>query len=158
MKSRRSPLVKRGLVSAAVGGVALAALTMGVADANPSPSNTLGFAPITTAALPCSAAGLIQFANDTNNHPVTPTQLMQAGDPATPVNAPASSNAVGRVNDMIALSPDNKYLFTSSENSIPTENGVGSAGSDGITRLTLSGKDAGKAEILADKVSGGSNV
>jgi hypothetical protein len=145
-------------VTGAAGTVALAALTMGAAHADPSPADDLGFTPITANALPCSANGLMQFANDKNNHAVVPTQLMQAGDPATPVNAPASSNAVGRVNDMIALSPDNKYLFTSSENSIPTENGIGSAGSDGITRLTLSGKDAGKAEILADNVSGGSNV
>ena len=34
---------------------------------------------------------LAQFANDIKNRPVTPTELMQAGDPATPVNAPASS-------------------------------------------------------------------
>ena len=154
----KRPLVKRALVSSAVGAVTLAALTMGTAHADQSTANNLGFTPITTGALACSANGLMQFANDTNNHAVTPTQLMQAGDPATPVNAPASSTAVGRVNDMIALSPDGKYLFTSSENSIPTENGVGSPGSDGITRLTLSGKDAGKAEILADNVSGGSNV
>ena len=158
MKRRRGRLTKRAVVSAVVGGVALAALSMGTAHGNPSTANNLGFTPITTGALACSANGLMQFANDKNSHSVTPTQLMQAGDPATPVNAPGSSNAVGRVNDMIALSPDNKYLFTSSENSIPTENGVGSAGSDGITRRTLSGKDAGKAEILADNVSGGTNV
>ena len=157
MKRPRSSLTKRALVSATVGGVALAALSMGAAHADPSTANNLGFTPITTGALACSANGLIQFANDKNNHPVTPTQLMQAGDPATPVNAPASSNAVGRVNDMIALSPDNKSLFTSSENTIPTENGVGSAGSDGITRLVLSGKNHGTAQILADNVDGAGN-
>jgi secreted PhoX family phosphatase len=82
---------------------------------------------------------------------------MQAGDPATPVNAPATSNKVGRVNDMIAISPDGQYLFTPSENSIPTENGIGTDGSDGITRLTLKGPAAGKKEILVDNVDASGN-
>ena len=119
----------------------------------------LGFRPITSNALPCTANGYIRFADRPNGQPMTPTLLMQAGDPATPVNAPATSNAVGRVNDMIALSPDGRYLFTPSENSIPTENGIGVPGSDGITRLTLKGPNKGKKEILADNVDAtGANV
>lgn len=137
----------------AFGSVALVALTAtNAAHASPRDTPRLGFVPITSNALPCSTSGLIQFANDSANQPLTPTKLMQAGDPATPVNAPASSNKVGRVNDMIALSPDGRYLFTPSENSIPTENGIGVAGSDGITRLTLKGPNQGKKEILANNV------
>jgi hypothetical protein len=151
MKHRRSARAKLALISSAVGAFALTALaSVGTANADPKPVNVLGFTPITTNALPCSANGLMQFANDQKNQPVTPTQIMQAGDPATPVNAPATSNQVGRVNDMIAVTPDGHYLFTPSENSIPTENGVGTPGSDGITRLTLNGPDAGKKEILVN--------
>jgi secreted PhoX family phosphatase len=152
MRHRPSALAKRALISSAVGALTLTALASGTAHADPSTAKVLGFTPITTNALPCSANGLMQFANDSKNQPVTPTVLMQAGDPATPVNAPTTSNKVGRVNDMIAVTPDGHYLFTSSENSIPTENGVGTDGSDGITRLTLKGPDAGKKEILADNV------
>ncbi|MDP9332258.1 MAG: PhoX family protein [Actinomycetota bacterium] len=144
---------RRRICGGALGSVAL--VTMTVAHASPATSLSslrLGFTPITTHARSCSENGLIKFANNSANQPVTPTLLMQAGDAATPVNAPASSNAVGRVNDMIALSPDGHYLFTSSENSIPTENGVGTNGSDGITRLTLTGHDKGKKEILANNV------
>jgi secreted PhoX family phosphatase len=152
MKYRRSALAKRALISSAVGALTLTALASGAAHADPDPAKALGFTPITTNALPCSANGLMQFANDARNQPVVPTPLMRAGDPATPVNAPATSNKVGRVNDMIAVTPDGRYLFTPSENSIPTENGIGTDGSDGITRLTLQGPDAGKKEILADNV------
>lgn len=130
-------------------------MALGVVVANPAASASgpkLGFTPITTNALPCSANGLLQFTNDASNQPVTPTLLMQAGDSATPLNAPATSNKVGRVNDMIALSPGDRYLFTPSENSIPSENGIGPAGSDGITRLALKGPDAGQKTILANNV------
>lgn len=156
--NKRTP--QRWLMLGAVGSVTLIAIAVGgTAQATPRRAPRLGFTPITSNALPCSARGLIQFANDSANHPVTPTLLMRAGDPATPVNAPATSNAVGRVNDMIALSPDGRYLFTSSENSVPTENGIGVAGSDGITRLTLKGRNKGKKEILADNVDAtGANV
>lgn len=142
------------IVCAAAGSVAVAAFAMyGSASADHSRQPRLGFAPITSNALPCSSNGFIQFANDPSGNPVLPTKLMQAGDPATPVNAPASSNMVGRVNDMIALSPDGRFLFTTSENSIPTENGIGVDGSDGITRLTLKGPNKGRKEILADNVN-----
>jgi secreted PhoX family phosphatase len=156
--NKRTP--QRRLMLGAVGSVTLIAIAVGgTAQATPRRAQRLGFTPITSNALSCSASGLIQFANDSANHPVTPTVLMQAGDPATPVNAPATSNAVGRVNDMIALSPDGRYLFTSSENSVPTENGIGVAGSDGITRLTLKGRNKGKKEILAANVdAAGANV
>ena len=156
--NKRTP--QRRLVFGAVGSMTLIAIAVGgTAQATTRRAPRLGFTPITSNALSCSASGLIQFANDSAGQPVTPTLLMQAGDPATPVNAPATSNAVGRVNDMIALSPDGRYLFTSSENSIPTENGIGVAGSDGITRLTLKGRDKGKKEILADNVDAtGANV
>ncbi|MDQ1534049.1 MAG: uncharacterized protein QOF28_1810, partial [Actinomycetota bacterium] len=146
--------LRRRICGGVLGSVAL--VTLSVAHASPATSLSapkLGFTPITTNALPCSANGLMQFANNSANQPVTPTQLMQAGDPATPVNAPATSNKVGRVNDMIALSPDGHYLFTPSENSIPTENGIGTDGSDGITRLTLTGPGAGRKEILANNVN-----
>jgi hypothetical protein len=143
-----------------LGSMALAATalaTAGAASSHEAPR--LGFTPITSNALSCTANGLIQFAPDAHGNAVTPVKLMQAGDAATPVNAPASSTAVGRVNDMIALSPDGKYLFTSSENSIPTENKIGIDGSDGITRLTLRGPNKGKKEILARNINGaGANV
>ena len=87
MKFHGKPLIRRALVSSAVGALALAALTTGAAHADQSTVNSLGFTPITDNALACSANGLMQFANDQNNHPVMPTVLMQAGDAATPVNA-----------------------------------------------------------------------
>ena len=68
----------------------------------------LGCTPITSGALACSEGGFVRFANDTDNRPVSPAKLMQAGDPATPVNAPATETNVGRVNDVIALSPDGR--------------------------------------------------
>ena len=158
----------RRFIGGAIGTAALLAVTATAALPAPASatgshedpeSSELGFAPITSNALSCSANGLIQFANNSKNQPVSATLLMQAGDPATPVNAPATSNAVGRVNDMIALSPNGGYLYTSSENSIPAENGIGTPGSDGITRLTLKGPDKGKKEILADNVDAtGANV
>jgi hypothetical protein len=153
-------LRRRAVRRVALGTAALVASTVvgsGVAHSNQGES--FGFTPITTNALPCTATGLVQFANDAGNTPVTPVQLMQAGDAATPVNAPATSTKVGRVNDMIALSPDGKYLFTSSENGFPSENGQAPNGSDGITRLTLKGPDAGKKEILLDAVDAtGANI
>ena len=143
--------VRRRVVGAVIGSAGLAALV--AAGSSPATANgpKPGFTPITTNALSCSASGYIQFASDARNRPVTPTVLMQAGDPATPVNAPATSNKVGRENDMIALSRDGRYLFTSSENANPSETGAPN-GSDGITRVTLKGPDAGKKEILADNV------
>ena len=152
--------LQRRRAGGAIGTVTVVALAFtSAAQASSRHASDLGFAPITTNALACSASGLIQFAADSSGNPVVPTKLMQAGDPATPVNAPATSNKVGRVNDMIALSPDGRYLFTSSENSIPTENGIGVDGSDGITRLTLKGPDKGRKEILANNVAAnGANV
>ena len=118
--------LKRRWALGAIGSASLIALVgTGTAFADGDKSSKLGFAPITTNALSCSANGFVAFANNSKNQPVTPFKLMQAGDAATPVNAPATSTKVGRVNDMIALSPNGKYLFTTSENSIPTENGVG---------------------------------
>ena len=141
MKHPRKPRATRALIAGAVGVASLAAMTVGgSAGAAPPVGNDLGFTPITTNALACSATGLPLFANDRRNQPVTPMVLMKTGDPATPVNAPATSTAVGRENDMIALTPDGRYLFTVSENA---------AFSDGVTRLTLKGRDAGKKEILA---------
>jgi secreted PhoX family phosphatase len=145
--------------AAAIAAVAISAAAIAMtANANAAVED-LGFTPITTNALSCSASGYIQFANSTKGAALTPKVLMQAGDAATPLNAPATSTAVGRVNDMIALSPDGKYLFTSSENGFPTENGIGTNGSDGITRLTLKGPDAGTKVILADNTdANGANL
>jgi Alkaline phosphatase PhoX len=149
--STSSRATRRRVVGAAIGSAGLAAVI--AAASSPATANgpKMGFTPITTNALPCSASGYIKFANDTRNQHLTPTVLMQAGDPATPVNAPATSNKVGRENDMIALSRDGRYLFTSSENANPSETGTPD-GSDGITRLTLKGPNTGKKEILADNV------
>ena len=142
---------KRRARFASVGSAAMvtAALLTGCTPAPTGP--TLGFTPITANALPCSATGLAKFANSPTGASLTPTKLFQTGDSALPVNAPATSNTVGRVNDMIALSPDGKYLYTSSENSIPSENNIGTPGSDGITRYTLA---TGKKEILSNNVDG----
>src|SRR5262245_55928776 len=130
----------RALITGAVGTAAVAALSLGAsASAAPSTPNDLNFTPITTNALPCTAAGLPAFANDKHGDPIMPTLLMQAGDATTTVNPPGNAGTVGGNNDMIALSPDGRYLFTPSE----------SAPSGGISRLTLKGPDTGKAETLA---------
>ena len=102
----------------------------------------LGFTPLTTNALSCSETGLISFANAPFGMAITPKVLMVAGDAATPINAPATSNKVGAENDMIAISPDGKYLYTSSE----------AGSSDGITRLTLKGPKKGTKQILAANI------
>ncbi len=102
----------------------------------------LNFTPIATNALPCSATGAPVFAAGEHGRPIVPMQLMQAGDAATPVNAPATSTKVGAENDMIALSPDGRYLYSVSEAGV----------SDGVTRLTLKGRNAGRKEILAQNV------
>jgi len=107
----------------------------------------LGFLPITSNALPCSTNGLIQFANDSANQPLTTDEAHAGRRSATPVNAPASSNKVGRVNDMIALSPDGRYLFTPSENSIPTENGIGVQGAT-LHSARVKGPNQGKRRSL----------
>ena len=109
-------------------------------------TNELRFTPIITDALPCSTKGFISWANDAEGVAVTSTVLMKTGDPATIISS-STPTKVGRVNDMIALSPDGKYLYTVSENGTPPEVGT-TPDSDGITRLTLRGKDAGKKEIL----------
>ncbi|MFM2078098.1 MAG: hypothetical protein RJA49_1988, partial [Actinomycetota bacterium] len=109
------------------------------ADARGPQRPELGFRPITTNALPCSAKGTPAFAANEDGGAITPKVLMSAGDAATPVNAPATSTRVGAENDMIALSPDGRYLFTSSEAGV----------SDGITRLALKGRDKGTKEVLA---------
>ena len=130
-----------GAIGAAVTLAGLGAAAVPAHAAGPD----LGFTPITTNALPCTAGpGLPAFASA-----LTPAQLMQAYDPATPVNAPATSNFVGTENDMIALSPDGTFLYTVSENTA----------SDGITRLTLTGPNTGKKELLAyDPVAGGTPI
>jgi secreted PhoX family phosphatase len=139
--------------AAAIAALAISATAIAMtANANAGVDD-LGFTPITTNALPCTANGYIQFAANSKGVALTPTVLMSAGDAATPVNAPATSTAVGRVNDMIAISPNGKYLYTVSENGFPTENKIGADGSDGLTRLTLKGPDAGTKVILADNVS-----
>ena len=146
-------LGRRAVRRVAIGAAALVATTVvGTGVAHSNESESFGFTPITTDALSCSAKGLIKFANDAGNDPVTPVQLMQAGDAATPINAPATSTKVGRVNDMIALNPNGKYLYTSSENGFPSENGQAPNGSEGITRLTLKGPGAGTKAILTDAV------
>ena len=130
----------RALITGAVGTATLAVLSLGAnAHAAPSTPSDLNFTPITSNALPCSAAGLPAFANDKHGNPIMPTLLMQAGDTAPTVNPPGGSGTVGDNNDMIALSPDGRYLFTPSE----------SDPSGGITRLTLKGPDTGKTELLA---------
>ena len=155
MKSRT---IQLGLGATSVASVTLALLAAGTPANASDRTPRLGFTPITSSALSCSAGGLIQFANNSSNAAVTPTVLLRAGDAASPVNAPATSTKVGRENDMIALSPDGTYLFTSSENANPSDTGAPN-GSDGITRLTLKGKDAGKKEILADAVdTTGANI
>lgn len=142
MNRRHRRLVSRvGAIGAAVTMVGMG--TTGLAKADTGAD--LGFTPITTNALSCgTGTGLPLFAAS-----LGPTQLMQAFDPATPVNAPATSNSVGTENDMIALSPDGQFLYTVSEN----------AASDGVTRLTLTGADVGKKELLAyDPVGGGAPI
>jgi secreted PhoX family phosphatase len=157
MKNRHTRSGVRALVVGAVGTMAAATMAMqGAAHAQQPVANDLGFAPITSHALSCSASGIMQFAPDKQGNPLVPNVLMNAGDPATPINAPATSTKVGRENDMIAVSPDGKYLFTPSENANPSETGAPD-GSDGITRLTLKGPGAGTKELLADDADGAGN-
>jgi len=91
-----------------------------------------GFTPISTGALGCSTTGDPAWAA-----PLVGAKLMSAGDVATLVGGGATT--IGRENDMIALSADGTYLFSSSENGAP---------SDGISRYTLTGPGAGTKEIL----------
>jgi len=143
MKHPTKPRATRALIAGAVGVASLAAMAVGgTAGAAPPVGNDLGFTPITTNALACSVTGLPLFANDRRNQPVTPMVLMQTGDAAAPVNAPATSTAVGRENDMIALTPDGRYLFAVSENA---------SFSDGVTRLTL--KDPRRSHPARDLVA-----
>ena len=121
MKSRT---IQLGLGATSVASVTLALLAAGTPANASDRTPRLGFTPITSSALSCSAGGLIQFANNSSNAAVTPTVLLRAGDAASPVNAPATSTKVGRENDMIALSPDGTYLFTSSENANPSDTGA----------------------------------
>jgi len=152
MKTRK---IQLGVGATSIASATLALLASGnTAGALGEPH--LGFTPITTNALPCSASGFVQFADDSFGAAVTPTVLMTAGDAATPVNAPASANKVGRENDMIALSAGGKYLYTVSENANPSDTGAPN-GSDGLTRLTLKGKDAGTKQILANDVDASGN-
>ena len=144
--------LKRRLVAGLVGSVSLVGLATATAAHAGTDGPELGFTPITTNALSCSTTGLASFAPGSDGEATVPKLLMQTGDPATPINAPATSNKVGRVNDMIALSPDGKYLYTVSENGTPAENNIGINDSDGVTRLTLKGKNKGKKEILANNV------
>jgi len=156
MNDRHTRLGVRFLLAGAATTVTVASVAMGAAQAKQPVANDLGFTPITSNALACSANGIMQFAPDKQGNPVTPIVLMNAGDVATPVNAPTSSNKVGRENDMIAVSPDGKYLFTPSENANPSDTGAPN-GSDGVTRLTLKGPDTGKKEILANNVDASGN-
>ena len=111
----------------------------GTAHAVQGVANDLNFTPRTNNALTCAQVGDPVFANDKHGNAILPATLMEAGEAATPVNAPPTANTVGDDNDMIALSPDGRYLFTPSE----------SSPSGGLTRLTLKGPDAGTKEILA---------
>jgi hypothetical protein len=135
---------------AAVGSVVLVGAVAAVACTPTTSSGPgIGFTAINTPALACSATGLPKFASDVP----AATQLMQAGDPAQPIlpYAPIWANKVGRVNDMNALSPDGKYLYTVSENGTPSENAAPPTDSDGVTRLTLA---TGKKQVLANNVDG----
>jgi secreted PhoX family phosphatase len=135
--------LRRRAAAAAVASIGFIAAGAAAGVNAGSETPELGFTPITTNALSCSETGYISFANDPFGTAIVPKVLMSAGDPATPINAPATSTKVGAENDMIALSPDGKYLYTSSE----------AGSSDGITRLTLKGPKKGTKEILAANYS-----
>jgi secreted PhoX family phosphatase len=131
--------LRRRAAAAAAASVGLVAFTAAAgAHAGGQHAAELPFRPITTNALSCSATGSILFAPTQDGKAVVPKILAQAGDPATLVNS-TTATKVGAENDMIALSPDGKYLYTSSEAGV----------SDGITRVTLKGKNKGAKEILA---------
>lgn len=93
----------------------------------------LGFIPLTDAPQRCDASG-IEWSPS-----ITATELMQKGDPATPgPNALPTQTSVPGENDMIALDPSGRYLFT-----------VAETGSNGaVTRLD---RQAGAKTILAQR-------
>lgn len=116
-------------------GAALSAALAGAAGAKSGDSltNQLGFVPLTDAPQTCDATQ-IEWSPS-----VVATKVMSAGDPATPTaNALPTQTTVPANNDMIAFSPDGRFLFT------VAENGTNGA----LTRLDL---ENGDKTILAQR-------
>src|SRR5262249_16283616 len=81
-------------------------------------ANRLGFVPITDAPQTCSATSIKWSSSVTDA-----TTVMKKGDAAAPTrNAFASQTTVPGDNDMIAFSPDGRFLFTVAET--PTNGAV----------------------------------
>jgi hypothetical protein len=92
------------LFATATGGTASAVNDTGVA-------NRLGFVPLTDGPQHCSTAG-IEWSSSVTDSSI----VMQRGDSATPTaNAFSTQTTVPGENDMIAFSPDGRFLFTVSE-------------------------------------------
>jgi Bacterial protein of unknown function (DUF839) len=127
---RRTRLVTSLLASAAL---SVALVGTAHAKSDDSLANQLGFVPLTDAPQTC-AATQIEWSPS-----VVAAKVMSAGDVATPTaNAFASQTTVPTNNDMIALSPDGRFLYTVSE--------TGSNGA--LTRLDL---QSGAKTILAQR-------
>lgn len=124
----------RALAALAAGAITIAGLSTGAgATSSHSVRNRLGFIPLTDAPQTCDTAG-IEWSPS-----VTPVQVMQRGDAATPgPNALPTQTTVPAGDDMIAIDPPGRYLFTVSES---TTNGA-------VTRLDIR---TGVKTILAQR-------
>jgi hypothetical protein len=122
-------------LTAVVAGAALSSVLAGGAGAqsDDSVANQLGFVPLTDAPQTCAAAA-IEWSPS-----VIPTKVMSVGDAATPgPNALPTQTTVPAENDMIAFSPDHRFLFT-----------VAETGSNGaVTKLDL---HSGAKTILSQR-------
>jgi hypothetical protein len=123
------------VLTSVLAGAALSVALAGTSGATSDDSlaNQLGFVPLTDAPQTCATAG-IEWSPS-----AIPTKVMSAGDPATPTgNAFATQTTVPGENDMIAFSPDGRFMFTVSE-----------SGSNGaLTRLDL---QSGEKTIVAQR-------
>ena len=131
MQRKRLARVAAFAVGAAIATASLAGTA--TAKSDDSLLNQLGFIPLDDAPQTCQQAG-IEWSPS-----VVPTQVMHAGDAATPgPNALPAQVTVPGENDMIAFDPSGRFLFTVSE--------TGSNGA--VTKLDLT---TGTKTILAQR-------
>jgi Bacterial protein of unknown function (DUF839) len=124
----------RALAALAAGGTLALGLASGAgAKSDDSLANQLGFIPLTDGPQHCAAAG-IEWSPS-----VLSSIVMRRGDAATPTpNALPTQTSVPGENDMIAFSPDGRFLFTVSE--------TGSNGA--LTKLDL---QTGQKTVLSQR-------
>ncbi len=97
------------VLSLLAGGLALAGSTGAAYAADPI--NKLGFVPLHNDAAPCTATNIEWTPSAVNPH-----IILQAGDPATPTaNASPAQTTVRGENDMLAIDPTGRFVYTPSE-------------------------------------------